>query len=81
MKSRTFTAGTSRTIVAVLDADDDVMHELQTLAAHESLSAASFTTRDITGHVPRRTVRTTLIRWRSSAMWSLGLPRQGHVIS
>jgi predicted DNA-binding protein with PD1-like motif len=43
MKSQTFTAGTSRTIVAVLDAGDDVMTELQALAARESLSAASLT--------------------------------------
>jgi len=43
MKSRTFTEGELRTIVAVFDAGDDILPGLTALAKEESLSAASLT--------------------------------------
>jgi len=43
MKFRTFTEGPTRSIVAILDAGDDVLPELKALAERESLDAASFT--------------------------------------
>jgi predicted DNA-binding protein with PD1-like motif len=76
MRSRTFTAGTSRTIVAVLDAGDDVMTELQALAARESLSAASFTA---IGAVSEAT-----LGWydlTTQAYQAIGVPTQAEVLS
>ncbi|HET6625869.1 MAG TPA: PPC domain-containing DNA-binding protein [Nocardioidaceae bacterium] len=43
MKSRTFTEGELRTIVAVFDAGDEILEGLASLARDESLAAASLT--------------------------------------
>lgn len=43
MKHRTFTEGDLRTLVAVFDAGDEVLAGLKSLAAEESLAAASLT--------------------------------------